>query len=431
VRGRPDGDEDDGSQEEGVAGRRGAAQDPARSPIQLQAGGRQGGRTAAADRGREGCHPAVPERPFARIARLGPPGSLASLESARGTESSLLRARGGALACRRPPPGRQTGQERFRRLPTASRTGNRAEDGRCSRLEAGHPPIRSALGRRHERPAAACHAGGGVAAVRLHLAQARLHLAQARLHLAQARLHLAQARLHLAQARLHPAQARLHPAQARLHRPQARPAAVRLHNSQGRPSGSRLRRPQARLAAVRLHRPQARLAAVRLHNSQARPPGCSLRCPRARLAAVRLHNSQARPPGCSLRCPQAWLAALRLRRPEAGLRRSQAGLGPPQALERALCLPRCPRAGSLPPPRRPVGAIAGRAADGWARRAPLCRPGVQDGAHADPECSGRRSTARRAEEVSAAACDLRRVGLAPLIRRTTPASAGDFCAPHV
>ena len=375
MRGRPDGDEDDGSQEEGVAGRRGAAQDPARSPIQLQAGGRQGGRTAAADRGREGCHPAVPERPFARIASLGPPGSLASLESARVTEIPFLRARSGALACRRPTPGRQTGQERFCRLPTAGRTGNGAEDGRCSRLEAGHPPIRSALGRRHERPAAACHARGGVAAVRLHLAQARLHLAQARLRCPQARL-----------------------------------AAARLHNSQARPPGCRRRCPQARLTAVRLH------------NSQARPPGCRLRCPQARLAAVRLHDSQARPPGCRLRCPQGWLAALRLRRPEAGIRRSQAGLGPPQALERAL---------RLRPPRRPVGAIAGRAADGRARRSPLCRSGVQDGAHVDPECSGRRSAARRAEEVRAATCDLRRVGLAPPIRRTSPASAGDFCAPHV
>jgi hypothetical protein len=180
VRGRPDGDEDDGSQEEGVAGRRGAAQDPARSPTRLQAGGRQASRTAAADRGREVSHPAVPERLLARIARRCPPGSLAGPQEVPGIEIPLLPTRGCALAAGGLPPRREAGQGRGRGhppagvpgihpqgrtgrtvarpprrsprngrggcLPAGRRLGARAEASRRTRLEAGHHPLRSALG---------------------------------------------------------------------------------------------------------------------------------------------------------------------------------------------------------------------------------------------------------------------------------------------
>jgi hypothetical protein len=370
VRGRHDADEDDGSQEEGVAGGRGAAQDPAHSPIQLPAGGRQADGTAATDRGREGRHPAVPEQPLARIAHPCSAGPLASLESVCGIEIPLLPAGGWTLAGRRIPRGRQAGQERWRgspsahvpdihpegrhgrtvalprsrgswhgqnvRLPAGCRPRSGAEEGLSIRLESGHRPIRPAPGQRQARPA---DAGGGVAAVRLHHAQAHVHQPQARL-----------------------ADVRLHHAQGGFHQPQARHADVRVRHAQGGFPRTGVRCPEVRLAVLPLHHRQARFRNDHLHRAEARLP--ALPHPQAWLAALRAHHPQARVtalcrdgsesgfPGACLRHPGARLAALRVQQPRARLRLGQARPRPSQAVSAALGPPRSPGAGSLAPPRR-------------------------------------------------------------------------------
>ena len=445
MRGGHDADEDDGSHQEGAAGRRGAAQDPTRTPIQLQSWNRQADGTAAADGGREAHHPAVPKRPLAHVASPGSAGPLAGLESVGGIEVPLFPARDGALEARRLPPGRQAGARRFRgspaprlpgiqpqgrhgrnvalprgrgpwhgqggRLPAGCRLRSGTQESLGIRLESGDRQSRSAPGQRQARPAAA---GGGVAAVRLHHTQTHLHQPQAQLADVRFRhrqggfpgtsVRSSSGRLAVACLRL--PQARL--SSAGLRRPPARFPRNYRHQRQAGLPALRLPSPQAGLPALRLCPPQAGLPALRLHPPQAGLPGLRAHRPQARLAGLRLHPPQAGLPALRLHPPQARLAALRLHPPQAGL----AGLRlcPPQAGLAAL---------RLHPPQAGLPALGAqhqqaRSSDARLRRS-QARLRPSEGLPADfgpPFDPGAGS-------------------LAPPQRRTSRAPTGDFCAAHV